>query len=629
MSFGRWVCFFSLYYVTTVVSKDAPGGFVLPSNATEINGIPIEKYLNSLKRLNEIELELHGIKQNSTENRQNNTQEHQVDPMMSPYLYEGDILLSESQLNDVLSYAEARLKNLKSPSAPPVGTFSNPLIERPSRRWRMPIPYRFVSADGGLQMVKRGMQLWTESTCVRFEEYRSWNEPHIVFQAGGGCFATWGYKSRFDTHQVSLGPRCGTPAIVAHELGHTLGLYHTQSRYDRNKYVYIDYNNILSAQSYNFNNAPEATTTLGIPYELGSVMHYGPIAFPVYGSLTTVYTVDKRYQNTIGQREGLTFYDVKIVNLAYCNDSCRTQLPCLHNGYTDPLDCSKCRCPSGLTGTLCESVQKTATSCGKIDLVATTEYQTVSFRGTGHCNYFIRGNGRKIQLVLQQYPSFLKFDRVCEGSYLEIKYKPDLGLTGARFCGSNYVQTIPFSDSSDKVVLIYKGGYYSSQFSLRFRAEGPPLATTTLPPPSPSPPTSATQPPPTSATTPFETVSTIQAATTSAAPPTTKASTSSWSSWTPCSYHCGGCGTRQRHNGNGSVQTDYCNTKPCYAAQQYCCTPFRLSHVYGKYYCLKPINSGPPPFDGVISSNTITFDAQAASGDALEGSGLEVIEERF
>lgn len=47
-------------------------------------------------------------------------------------------------------------------------------------------------------------------------------------------------------------------------------------------------------------------------------MHYGSTAFSVDQKSKTVVTRDSLYQQTIGQREKLSFYDVATINTAYC-----------------------------------------------------------------------------------------------------------------------------------------------------------------------------------------------------------------------------------------------------------------------------------------------------------------------
>ena len=62
---------------------------------------------------------------------------------------------------------------------------------------------------------------------------------------------------------------------MAHEIAHALSLYHEHSRPDRDDYVTIFKQNIVPG-SYDANFELEADTlTLGVPYDYGSVMHYG------------------------------------------------------------------------------------------------------------------------------------------------------------------------------------------------------------------------------------------------------------------------------------------------------------------------------------------------------------------
>lgn len=83
-------------------------------------------------------------------------------------------------------------------------------------------------------------------------------------------------------------PQIGT---IEHEIGHALGLWHEQSRPDASQYVEVLKAFILPSYISDFlERGKDEIDTLGIPYDLGSVMHYGSTAFSADQKSKTLLT---------------------------------------------------------------------------------------------------------------------------------------------------------------------------------------------------------------------------------------------------------------------------------------------------------------------------------------------------
>lgn len=71
-----------------------------------------------------------------------------------------------------------------------------------------------------------------------------------------------------------------------HELGHAIGLIHEQARPDRDDTVIINWNNIYPGNWLQFDEANlTETQTYGVPYDVGSLMHYGSTVSILFCSL--------------------------------------------------------------------------------------------------------------------------------------------------------------------------------------------------------------------------------------------------------------------------------------------------------------------------------------------------------
>lgn len=109
--------------------------------------------------------------------------------------------------------------------------------------------------------------------------------------------------------------------IMAHELAHTLGVWHEQSRADRDTYVEIVTSNIESGFASQFDKHPNARLTG--TYDFESIMHYGSCAFSeCSGCSASCYTIRARptyadRQSLMGNRDHLSAGDIANMRTLY------------------------------------------------------------------------------------------------------------------------------------------------------------------------------------------------------------------------------------------------------------------------------------------------------------------------
>ncbi|KAF6018342.1 ASTL [Bugula neritina] len=128
---------------------------------------------------------------------------------------------------------------------------------------------------------------------------------------------------------VSLGRNCYTHGTVMHELLHTLGFYHEQSRADRDFYVDIHRENIKQGAESNFDRYALGTTVdhLDQPYDYDSIMHYQSTSFSKDFVSPTI-TAKQQLPSSIvlGQRDHLSHIDIRMIQKLYGCQSSRAQV---------------------------------------------------------------------------------------------------------------------------------------------------------------------------------------------------------------------------------------------------------------------------------------------------------------
>uniref|UniRef100_A0A665UC71 Metalloendopeptidase n=1 Tax=Echeneis naucrates TaxID=173247 RepID=A0A665UC71_ECHNA len=145
-----------------------------------------------------------------------------------------------------------------------------------------------VFSSREVAIIERGLLSFHDVSCIRFVR-RTNQRDYLNIQ----CYSYIGRRNYGQDLSLQRSG-CVYHDTVQHEVLHALGFHHEQKRSDRDQYIRIVLDNVISGMEHNFDKVN--TLNQGTSYDYGSVMHYHQYAFSKNNQPTLVAIPDPNVQ---------------------------------------------------------------------------------------------------------------------------------------------------------------------------------------------------------------------------------------------------------------------------------------------------------------------------------------------